>query len=227
MIHVARQTPVLVAGQPTGPFAMNQYVVACAATGEAALIDCGGPPELFLRFCDDRSLRLSQILLTHAHVDHVAGLHDTRDALVRRGQDVPIALHPADTDVYATAAARASLFGFRITQPPQVDRSLADGEVVAVGQLRFEVWHTPGHCPGHVCFVERSHGVVFGGDLLFRGSVGRTDFPECEPHKMGPSLSRLMTLDDSFEVYAGHMEPTTIGHERRTNPFFDHFGVVR
>ncbi|MCB9532863.1 MAG: MBL fold metallo-hydrolase [Myxococcales bacterium] len=224
MLHVFRHDGALVAGRPVGPFAMNQYLVACPKTQEAALIDCGGPPDLFARFCEERSLRITRISLTHAHVDHVAGLFETRALL---GGDVPIELHADDARVYASAPKRAAAYGFRVDAPPPPDRWFADGDTVEVGELRFDVWHTPGHCPGHVCFVDSERRFVLAGDLLFRGGVGRTDFPECEPEKMGPSLSRLMTLPDETEVYAGHMEPTTIGRERGSNPFFDAFGVVR
>jgi glyoxylase-like metal-dependent hydrolase (beta-lactamase superfamily II) len=119
------------------------------------------------------------------------------------------------------------MFGFQVSQPPEADKHLADKGTVSVGSLEFDVWHTPGHAPGHVCFVDTRNHKVFGGDLLFQGSVGRTDLPGCDPSLMGPSLTRLFTLEDATTVFAGHMEPTTIGVERATNPFLDVFGVQR
>lgn len=222
MLRIFCHEPYLIAGRPVGPFAMNQYIVACTRTGEAALIDSGGDPRLFLSFAEQRGLTVTRLLQTHAHVDHVAGLAATKAAT-----GAPILLHPDDAAVYASAPASGLFFGMRIDPPPPVDEDLSDGQVVAFGDVRLEVLHTPGHCPGHVCFVDRAASRVIAGDLLFRGSVGRTDLPGAEPAKMGPSLSRLFTLDDGFLVLPGHMEPTTIGEERRSNPFLDVFGVVR
>lgn len=222
MLRVFCHEPYLIAGRPVGPFAMNEYVVGCTRTGEAAIVDSGGDPRLFLDFCDDRGLRITRLLQTHAHVDHVAGLKATKAAT-----GAPILLHPDDAPVYASAPASGLFFGIRIDAPPPVDHDLSDGDVIQFGDVRLEVLHTPGHCPGHVCFVDRDAHHVLAGDLLFKGSVGRTDLPGAEPDQMGPSLSRIFTLDDDFRVYPGHMEPTTIGHERATNPFLDVFGVER
>lgn len=201
---------------------MNQYIVACPETGDAAIIDSGSDPRLFLDFAAERNWTVKLLLQTHAHVDHVAGLTATKAAT-----DAPIYLHPLDAPVYASAREHGRMFGIEMPELPPVDHDIADGDVIAVGNLRFTAWHTPGHCPGHICFVDAANGVVFGGDLMFRSSVGRTDLPGAEPHKMGPSLSRLFTLADETHVFAGHMGPTTIGLERKTNPFLDHFGVTR
>jgi glyoxylase-like metal-dependent hydrolase (beta-lactamase superfamily II) len=201
---------------------MNQYVVGCFETREAAIIDAGGDPSIFLDFCEREGLRVTKILQTHGHVDHVAMLAETREAT-----GAPVYFHPLAEPVAARAPSRGVMYGFEVTQPPEADYHLANGGTVDVGSLRFSVWHTPGHAPGHVCFVSVENNVVFGGDLLFKGSVGRTDLPGCDPSKMGPSLSRLFTLADDTIVYAGHMEPTTIGYERVTNPFLDAFDVVR
>lgn len=201
---------------------MNQYMVICPETGDAAIVDSGGDPGLFLDFAKERDAQVKHLLQTHAHVDHIAGLTATKAAT-----DAPIYLHPADAPVYASARQHGRMFGMNIPELPSIDIDIVDGETLHVGKLAFEAWHTPGHCPGHICFVDKANGVVFGGDLLFQGSVGRTDLPGAEPDKMGPSLSRLFTLDDDTNVFAGHMGPTTIGRERTTNPFLDHFGVQR
>lgn len=222
MLRVFQHEPFLVAGRPVGPFAMNQYLIACTTTREAAIVDSGGDPDLFLTFCEERDLTVRHLLQTHAHVDHVGGLAATKEAT-----GAPVYLHPADAPVYASAQQHGLMFGMRIPDLPPVDVDLVEGATYSVGEIAFTAWHTPGHCPGHVCFVSETHGVVFGGDLLFEGSVGRTDLPGAEPDKMGPSLSRLFTLGDETVVYPGHMRPTTIGAERRSNPFLDHFGVTR
>lgn len=222
MLRVFCHEPYLIAGRPVGPFAMNQYLVACTRTGEAAIIDSGGDPRLFLAFCEERNLRVTRLLQTHAHVDHVAGLGATKAAT-----GAPIFLHPDDAAVYASAPASGLMFGMRVAPPPPVDEDLSDGQVIAFGDVRLEVLHTPGHCPGHVCFVDHEAKRILAGDLLFRGSVGRTDLPGADPSQMGPSLSRIFALDDEHRVFPGHMEPTTIGEERATNPFLDVFKVAR
>lgn len=201
---------------------MNQYVVACTDTRQAAIIDAGGDPDVFISFCEREGLEITKILQTHGHVDHVATLAETKE---RTG--APIFFHPLAEPVAARAPERAAMYGFQVAQPPEADHHLANGVPVSVGRITFDVWHTPGHAPGHVCFVSRDNYMVFGGDLLFRGSVGRTDLPGCDPSQMGPSLSKLFTLHDDTTVYAGHMEPTTIGAERVSNPFLDAFDVVR
>lgn len=222
MLRVFCTEPYIVAGLPVGPFAMNQYVVGCPRTGEAAIVDSGGSPRPFLDFCAERGLRVTRLLQTHAHVDHVAGLAETKAAT-----GAPIFLHPADGPVYASATASGLFFGMRIDPLPPVDHELSDGQEIAWGDVRLEVVFTPGHCPGHVCFVDHTAGLMLAGDLLFRGSVGRTDLPGSDPDLMGPSLSRVFAFDDAIRVFPGHMEPTTIGTERHTNPFLDFFGVAR
>ncbi len=222
MLRVFADEPYLIAGRPVGGFMMNQYVIGCTKTREAAIVDAGGDPDMFLSFCDKENLTITKLLQTHGHVDHVAMLAETKAAT-----GAEVYFHPLAEPVAARAPSRGAMFGFRVTQPPEADKHLADKGTVTVGALEFKVWHTPGHAPGHVCFVDDRNHKVFGGDLLFKGSVGRTDLPGCDPSLMGSSLSKLFTLDDSTTVYAGHMEPTTIGAERRSNPFLDVFGVVR
>ena len=111
------------------------------------------------------------------------------------------------------------MFGISCSQPPDADVAIADGDTLHVGDIALSVMHTPGHSPGHVCFHLEEHHVLVGGDLLFRGSIGRTDFPGCDSDKMQASLKRVLELDDTTLVLPGHMEVTTIGEERATNPF--------
>lgn len=205
---------LLVLGTPVGPFAMNQMAIVCRRSGTAALIDPGGPPGPFLAALADAGATPARILLTHAHIDHVLGLADTRRAV-----DVPIALHPDDGPLYAGVPMQAQLFGVPCPPLPPVDEPLAEGDTVAVGHLRLDVLHTPGHAPGHVVFHLADNGVLIGGDLLFRGSIGRIDLPGADPDAMRTSLDRLRALPGETVVLPGHMEPTTIGEELRTNPF--------
>lgn len=211
--------PYPVYGRPVGPFAMNQYVVA--HDGQAVIIDAGASPTPFRDAVAPHGATIGAVWQTHAHVDHVAGLADTKRLL-----DVPVHLHPLDRPVLDSAVAAGLMFGLSLDPPPPPDHELSDGQVLSVGGLRFEVLHTPGHAPGHVCFYDGDNGVMFCGDLVFRGSIGRLDLPGCEPDRMGPSLARILALPDDVLLLPGHMEPTTIGHERATNPFFREFGLT-
>lgn len=210
-----------VAGMPVGPFAMNQYLVGCRATGRAALIDAGAPPEPFLQVAAREKLEVAFIFQTHAHIDHVAGLAATRALL-----QAPILLHPADAPLYANCSAQGAMLGFPCPPPPPVDRPLREGQVLELGNLRFEVLHTPGHAPGHVVFWERGAAMAFVGDLIFFDSIGRTDLPLCDGAAMERSLARIAELlPDETRLYPGHMQETTMGRERRHNPFLKMMGI--
>lgn len=207
-------TPLHIASAPVGPFAMNQYLLVDATSGDAAIIDSGGDPRPFVDHAREAGAQVTFLLQTHAHIDHVAGLSATRDLV-----DAPIFLHDDDLPLYESVAVQARMFGMRLDPLPTPDRSFAEGDVVAVGSIELTVLHTPGHAPGHVCLWARDAGVLFGGDLLFRMSIGRTDLPGSDPRAMARSLERILTLPDDTLVLPGHMDVTTIGHERRHNPF--------
>jgi glyoxylase-like metal-dependent hydrolase (beta-lactamase superfamily II) len=204
-----------IVGQPVGPFAMNQYLVICKGTSTAAIIDAGGEPEPFARAAEAAGARITHILQTHAHIDHVMGLPDTLALM----PDLPIWLHPKDAPVYAAIPQQARMFGLPGLTLPRVTNEIREGESISVGDLVFHPQLTPGHSPGHVIFVNTDDRFIFGGDLLFKGSIGRTDLPLCNPADMKRSLTRLLDLEDDLTVYPGHMEPTTIGQERASNPF--------
>jgi glyoxylase-like metal-dependent hydrolase (beta-lactamase superfamily II) len=198
---------------PNGPFAENCYLVADAGTREAVLVDPGEEAELFLSRLTADGLRLTAIWLTHAHIDHVAGV-----SAVKAAWDVPILLHPADRPLYDHAPEQAALFGLHMDTLPPVDDELADGQSVSVGPFAFEVRHTPGHSPGSVSFI--GHGLALSGDVLFAGSVGRTDLPGGDTDTLMTSIkTRLYTLPDDTAVLSGHGPETTIGAEKRSNPF--------
>ena len=195
-----------------GPFEENAYLVVDEATNRAVLIDPGAEPEQIVAMVRESGATLDAIWLTHAHLDHIGAI-----AGVRRQWKVPVHLHPDDLPLYERATDQADVYGVAFEQPENPDVELSDGDVLHVGRLRFEVIHTPGHSPGHVVF--RSEDMVFGGDLLFAGSIGRTDFPLSDPRRMTASLARICELDDATIIHPGHGPSTTIGKERATNPF--------
>lgn len=211
---------MIVESRPVGPFAMNSYLVGCAETGQAAIVDSGGDSEAMLALAAQHELEVTKLLQTHAHIDHIAGLVQMK-ALT----GAPIYLHPADAPLYSTASQQGRMFGLRIEDPPPFDEELAEGDVVELGALRLRVLFTPGHAPGHVCFYEPEEHVLFGGDLIFAGSIGRVDLPLADPHEMMRSLRRVMAeLEDDVRILPGHMGETTMGRERRSNPFLLQLG---
>ena len=195
-----------------GGFAENCYLVADPGTGEAAIVDPGEETALFTARLAHEGWTLRAIWLTHAHLDHVAGV------AAMRAPGVPVFLHPADRALYDSFPAQARAFGLDGTAPPAPDRELADGGSVSVGSCAFSVIHTPGHSPGGVCLV--GHGMALVGDTLFAGSIGRTDLPGGDLEALLTSIhERLFALPDDTVVYSGHGPATTIGEERRSNPF--------
>lgn len=201
-----------------GPFQENTYLLIDEATSHAVLIDPGDEGRRLVTAIRDAGATLEAIWLTHAHVDHVGGI-----AAVKRVWDVPIHLHPADRPLYDRAALQAAFYGLPFEPPPAPDRELADGGRLRVGSLEFEVMHTPGHAPGLV--VIHGHGIAFVGDLVFAGSIGRTDLPLSDAATMSTSLERVATLPDATVLYPGHGTVTTIARERATNPFLN--GMAR
>ena len=201
------------------PFFKNGFVIACEATREAMLIDPGDEIDQLLAVIDQERLKVNAILLTHAHVDHVSGV-----GAAKRTLDVPIYLHRDDLFLYDQAAAHGRLFGLDVEQPPPVDAFYEGKGPHPFGEYDVFVHHTPGHCPGGVCLqVGRrgQHGQdLFVGDTLFAGSIGRTDLPGGDYEALLRSVTEvLFSFGDDARVYSGHGPETTIGQERRTNPF--------
>lgn len=204
---------------PNGQFAENCYLLADRSRREAVIIDPGEEPTLFLAELDTRAFSLAAIWLTHAHIDHVMGVKAVKEAT-----GAPIFLHPADRALYDALPSQGEWMGVKLEPPPPPDRELQAGETLAVGQFVFEVRHTPGHSPGSVSFV--GHRVIFGGDVLFSGSIGRTDLPGGDFGTLIASIqTSFLSLPDSTTVLSGHGPETTIGIERMTNPFLT--GVYR
>ena len=198
---------------PNGQFGENCWLLADPRTGEAVMIDPGEEPQMFLAELDTRSWTLRGIWITHGHIDHILGVSG-----VKRATGAPIYLHPADRPLYERLTEQGSWFGLKADPPPPPDAELEAGQRLGVGGLEFTVRHTPGHSPGSVSFV--GHGTIFGGDVLFNGSIGRTDLPGGDSATLLKSIHRdFLSLPDSTVVRSGHGPETTIGIERLTNPF--------
>lgn len=164
---------------------------------------------------------LEAVLLTHAHLDHIEGVA----RLVKR-HAAPIYLHPGDREFYTRAGEQAAWFGMRVDPLPAVDRAVAADETLELAGCRFDVRFVPGHSPGHVMYHVRDAGVAFVGDVVFQGSIGRTDLPGGDFRQLMASIrEHVLSLPDETVLYSGHGPPTTVGHERATNPFIvPHFG---
>ena len=202
-------TPITV-----GAFAENAYLVVDQGTGRAIFVDPGAEGDRLTAAVHAAKATLEAIWLTHAHVDHVGGIASLRRAFPH----IPIHLHPLDRPLYDRAAAAAVAYGLTgFEEPPSPDRELVDGQELTLGDTRFEVLHVPGHAPGHVLFVGPE--VIFGGDLLFAGSIGRTDLPYADPTHMAASLRRAANLPGHLVVHPGHGPATTIAAEVIGNPY--------
>jgi glyoxylase-like metal-dependent hydrolase (beta-lactamase superfamily II) len=200
-----------------GAFQENSYLVVDPATNRGVLIDPGAESDQLIAMVRASGAELDAIWLTHAHIDHIGAIAD-----IKRAWDIPIYLHPADRPLYDRGAWQAAAYGLSFEQPPTPERELAEGDVLTIGSLSFDALHVPGHAPGHVVFV--THGHMLGGDLLFAGSIGRTDLPLSDPERMMESLERVAGLPAETLVYPGHGPPTSIGRERATNPFLTGLG---
>ncbi len=196
-----------------GPFAENTYVVVGPSGRRAMLVDPGLETEPVLDALRERGLEVELILNTHGHLDHVAN-----NAFFKRATGAPLAIHPADLPYLRAVARQASLYGLAAEDSPDPDLLLEEGAPVAFDGTSFDVLHTPGHTPGGVCL--HRGGQLLVGDTLFRGSVGRTDLPGGDWEALVGSIrSKLFVLPDDVHCYPGHEGETTIGRERRANPF--------
>lgn len=192
----------------------NCYLIGDGATQEGAVIDPGGDPDLILAAIKAEGLAIRYILNTHAHFDHIAA---NKPLLAATG--ALLALHPADVELLATGGG-GRWFGLPSISSSNPNVELSDGQELAVGGLRLKVLHTPGHSPGHVAFYLSEEGALFSGDALFQNGIGRSDLPGGDYATLIATIRRkLLTLPDETVVYPGHGPATTIGAERRHNPF--------
>jgi hydroxyacylglutathione hydrolase len=199
------------------PFAENTYIVWHAGSADAVVIDPGFEPDPILEKLAQEDLTVQMILNTHGHVDHIAG----NVALKAAFPDAPLVIGAGDAEMLTNPMLNLSgLSGVAIRSPP-ADRLVREGDAIEAAGFRFEVFDIPGHSPGHVVFLVRGDPpVVFGGDVLFRGSIGRTDFPGGDLELLlGGIRAKLWPLPERTVLYPGHGPVTTVGHEKRTNPF--------
>ena len=192
----------------------NCYIVGCEETHEGVVIDPGGHPERILAAIEESGLTIRYVLNTHCHFDHMGA-----NAAIVAATGAPLALHPAEQPVLENRGG-ASWFGVLVQESPPPDVELSSGQVLAVGTLCFQVLYTPGHSPGGVTFYLAEEGVAFDGDVLFQMGVGRTDLPGGDWNTLARSIREvLFTLPDETILYPGHGAETTVGQEKRSNPW--------
>jgi len=218
---------------PVGAFLCNCQILVCPETFQAAIIDPGEEPARILKTLSElesevgRPIEVKALFHTHAHFDHIGGSRRVKEHYLNAGITAPqIFLHQADEFIYSMLPQQAGRFGFKLDEPLPVDRYLEDEQKLAVGKLKFTILHTPGHSPGGVCFrlhEDRALKVpetVFTGDTLFREDIGRADLWGGDEETLLKSIrTRLLTLDDDTSAWPGHGPETSIGHEKRKNPY--------
>ncbi|MCL0084558.1 MBL fold metallo-hydrolase [Thermodesulfovibrionales bacterium] len=209
---------ILIIGITVGPLQVNCLIIASDESKKAIVIDPGDETERIMGAINENSLIVEHIICTHGHFDHVGVVGD-----LKKETGAKVTIHKDEIEIYASAKKMASLFGYDLDPLPEPDILVKDGDVVSVGTLNFEVFHTPGHTPGGICLyfssLGKSDGTVITGDTLFAGAVGRTDLYGGDMNKLSESFKRLMVLPDNTKVLPGHGPATTIGREKRENMF--------
>lgn len=201
---------------PVTPFQQNCSLIWCEETGKAAIVDPGGDVDRILARVEQQGVELEKILLTHAHIDHAGGTHELATL-----KGLPIE-GPQHGDLFWIEALgqQSRMFGFPPVEGFTPDRWLEDGDVVSVGHQQLQVIHCPGHTPGHVVFYHQADRLALVGDVLFQGSIGRTDFPRGDHQQLIDSIrNKLFPLGDDIDFIPGHGPMSTFGEERRNNPF--------
>ncbi len=199
-----------------GPLMTNAYLVGEVESGKAVIIDPAWDGELIAQEARRRNWQIEQVWLTHAHFDHMGGLA----GIARSVQPTPsIAIHPGDQGLYSMQGG-AAFFGFRIEAGPEPTILLKDRQIVSLDMHEFEVRHSPGHTPGHVVLFDKADRLAFCGDVIFSGSIGRTDLPGGDYDTLMDSIRmQILTLPNDTRLLTGHGDETTVGVERRDNPF--------
>jgi hydroxyacylglutathione hydrolase len=209
-----QEPPLIIESREVGPFRCNAYLIGCPRTKKGLIIDPGDEAEVLLERARELGLSIEALVHTHTHLDHVGATRRIAEELA-----APILIHPADIPLYRLLKEQRKLFGFPEGDDPRdADRLIEDQEEIRSGDLGFQVIHTPGHTPGSICL--RLGDRLFSGDTLFRGSIGRTDLGGTSTGELVRSIKeRLYPLGDHTDVLPGHGPPTTLGQEKRTNPF--------
>ncbi len=197
-----------------GALEENCHIVYDEETREAMIIDPGDEPDRIIDIIKEERLDVRYLVCTHTHFDHVGALPELKEITGAK-----IIMHRDDEQVYAAAKDMAAVWGFKVNDMPAPDELVGEGYVLNIGDSRFEVIHTPGHSPGSICLY--GEGLLFSGDTVFAGSIGRTDFPGGSMEKMKDSFRRVISLPDATMIYSGHGPVTTVGDEKRQN-FFMH-----
>jgi len=201
---------------PVTPFAQNSSIVMCEETKEAAVVDPGGEVDRIIAQAESMGAKITKIILTHAHIDHAGGVAD-----LARKLSLPIE-GPQEKDQFWISALpqQSQMFGFPNVETFTPDRWLNDGDEVTIGNQTLNVIHTPGHTPGHVVFYHQNSKLAFVGDVIFQGSIGRTDFPQSNHQELVDSIrNKLFPLGDDITFVPGHGPTSTFGQEKETNPF--------
>ncbi len=207
---------MILKGIEISAMAVNCYIVGCEETRQVAVIDPGGNPRAILAMLKQDNLQAQYIINTHGHIDHIGA-----NGAVKEATGAKILIHPADAKMLTSTAANFSfLMGAKVTSPP-ADQFINDGDIIKIGNtVELEVIHTPGHSPGGVCL--KTGDIIFVGDTLFYGSIGRTDFPGGSYKQLIHSIkTKLLIYPDETVCYPGHGPATTIGFERKHNPFLN------
>ncbi len=201
-----------------GPLQTNCYILSCERTGLCAVIDPGGDGPRIQKTIEEEGLQVLYIINTHGHFDHTGA-----NAYLKAISSAELLIHRADAPMILQQSRSAAMWGLQVEDSPPPDRFIDEGDLIIIGDITLRVLHTPGHTPGGISlFTDR---VVFVGDTLFAGSIGRTDFPGGNYHQLISSVrEKLFPLGDDVVVYPGHGPETTIGQEKRTNPFFTGHG---
>lgn len=200
-----------------GDFAENGYLVVCGENGPGIVIDPGASASSMVQVIENEKIPLEGIILTHAHLDHVEGVPAIREV----APEIPIFLHQDDLGLYSAVEMQARAFNLPLVGPlPDPTDSMAHGDQLTFGECRFQVRHAPGHAPGHVILWEETEETVFVGDVVFLGAIGRADLPGGDFHQLMESIrSQVLSLPDNTRLLSGHGPETTVGWERKTNPF--------
>jgi hydroxyacylglutathione hydrolase len=209
---------MILLGMEVGQLGTNCYIVGCEETREAAVIDPGGDALKILKFLERNSLKLTHIINTHGHIDHIGG-----NRTLKEQTQAELIIHEEDASMLTSAGRNLSLFSGMVMSGPAADRTVKEGDKIKVGNtVVLEVIHTPGHTPGGISLKLEVDGknILFVGDTLFNGSIGRTDFPGGSYRQLIESIQqKIMVFPDETEVYPGHGPGTKVGFERKSNPF--------